>query len=278
VSPRSGVLGGNVLEQVVNIIQALNGADFAWIMAGAFAGGLVNGLTGFGTGVSALPFWVQAVEPIIAAQMAAGAAVASQLSTLKAIWHAINWRELRLMLLAGIAAVPLGIMGQAHIDAGAFKAFVGAITIVYAVVMLSAGGRMRIAADNPTSNAAIGFVGGFMGGIAGISGVPPTIWAALNGWSKARSRGVFQAFNLTILATMLLASLVTGSLGLRYATLLLTALPATFLGVWTGGTIYRRLDDRRFDKVVLLLLLVSGIVLIWPLAAPLTVQFVAWAA
>jgi uncharacterized protein len=266
-----------VLETVLEHVRSLGAAEIAWIMAGALAGGLVNGLTGFGTGVSALPFWVHAVEPVVAAQLAAGAAVASQLSTLKAIWHAINWRELSLMLLAGIAAVPLGVMGQAHIDAAAFKAFVGAITVVYAVVMLSAGGRLRIAADNPTSNAAIGFLGGFMGGIAGISGVPPTIWAALNGWPKERSRGVFQAFNLTILATMLLASIASGSLGLRYATLLLFALPATFFGVWIGGTIYRRLDDRRFDRIVLSLLLVSGLVLVWPSIPSIEPLIPAWA-
>jgi uncharacterized protein len=262
-----------VLETLFGYALELSATEIAWILAGALAGGLSNGLTGFGTGISALPFWVHAVEPVMAAQMAAGAAVAGQLSTLKAIWHAINWRELRPMLLAGIAAVPLGVMGQAHIDAAAFKAFVGAITIVYAVVMLSAGGRMRIAADNPTSNASIGFLGGFMGGLAGISGVPPTIWAALNGWPKERSRGVFQAFNLTILATMLLASLASGSLGLRYATLLLIALPATFLGVWIGSTIYRRLDNRRFDRVVLLLLLLSGFVLARPIAMGLLSRF-----
>lgn len=258
-------MGARVFDQFYGYVQVLSTPDVAWILAGALAGGLVNGLTGFGTGVSALPFWVQAVEPIIAAQMAAGAAVASQLSTLRSIWHAINWRDVTPMLIAGIAAVPLGIMGQARIDTATFKAFIGAITILYAVIMLSAGGRIRIAADNPASNASVGFVGGFLGGLAGISGVPPTVWATLNGWPKERRRGVFQAFNLTILGTMLLASLVTGRLSWRYASLLLMALPATFLGVWIGNTIYRRLDDRRFDTVVLLLLLASGLVLVWPM-------------
>jgi hypothetical protein len=32
-----------------------------FVLAGAVAGGFVNGLTGFGTGLTALPFWLQAI-------------------------------------------------------------------------------------------------------------------------------------------------------------------------------------------------------------------------
>ena len=32
------------------------------VLVGALAGGFVNGLTGFGTGLTALPFWLQAVD------------------------------------------------------------------------------------------------------------------------------------------------------------------------------------------------------------------------
>ena len=34
------------------------------ILAGALAGGFVSGLTGFGTGISALAIWLTAVEPV----------------------------------------------------------------------------------------------------------------------------------------------------------------------------------------------------------------------
>jgi hypothetical protein len=37
----------------------------AFVLAGALVGGFVNGLTGFGTGLTALPFWLQAVEPLL---------------------------------------------------------------------------------------------------------------------------------------------------------------------------------------------------------------------
>jgi uncharacterized membrane protein YfcA len=40
-------------------------------------------------------------------------------------------------------------------------------------------------------------------------------------------------------------------------------LPATIAGAWTGGFAYRRLADRGYQRVVMVLLLASGLGLIW---------------
>ena len=56
-------------------------AELAFLLAGALAGGIVNGMTGFGTGLSALPFWLQAFPSATSAQLAAAARIAGQLKT-----------------------------------------------------------------------------------------------------------------------------------------------------------------------------------------------------
>jgi hypothetical protein len=40
-------------------------------------------------------------------------------------------------------------------------------------------------------------------------------------------------------------------------------LPATIAGAWTGGFAYRGLADRGYQRVVMVLLLASGLGLIW---------------
>jgi uncharacterized protein len=246
------------LDLILNVWSTLSASDVGWILAGALAGGLVNGLTGFGTGVSALPFWVNAVEPLIAAQMAAGSAVASQLSTLRSIWSSIRWRALIPLITAGLLGIPVGLLAQPLIDGKTFKIVIGVITCIYAIIMLTAGGRFRINIENRAAESLLGFVSGIMGGIAGISGVLPTMWAALNDWPKDRRRGMFQAFNLTILATMLVISFFAGRLGIKFLSVLLIALPASLLGAWIGSAIYARVDNRHFDRIVLCLLLLGG--------------------
>ncbi len=62
---------------------------------------------------------------------------------------------------------------------------------------------------------------------------------------------------------MLVASFAQGMIELSSLIALGLALPGTLLGNWAGVLLYRRLDDVRFDRIVLGVLLVSGIGLIW---------------
>jgi len=39
-----------------------------------------------------------------------------------------------------------------------------------------------------------------LGGLAGLSGPIPILWASVRGWDKNQRRGVFQTFNWTVLS------------------------------------------------------------------------------
>lgn len=233
------------------------------VLAGALAGGFVNGLTGFGTALTGLPIWLQAVEPLIAAQLASACSVVSQVATLPAIWKSIDWRSLAPLICAGLLGVPIGTWCLPYISLAVFKLGVGVLLIGYCSVMLLAPGRLVLSSRSSVVDAMVGFGGGILGGLAGLSGALPTVWATLQAWSKEERRAVFQAFNLTILSAMLVASLAQGLIGWRFLAAGAVALPGTLAGSWLGSRLYLRLDDRGFDRLVLLLLLVSGLGLVW---------------
>jgi uncharacterized protein len=238
-------------------------ATLALILAGALAGGFVNGLTGFGTALTGLPMWLQAVEPLIAAQLASACSVLGHLTTLPTIWRAADWRRLAPMLIAGLVGVPIGTWILPLIPLQTFKMAIGAILMIYCSFMLFVAGRVEFIAGGRGAEAVVGFAGGILGGIAALSGVLPTIYASLKGWPKDERRAFFQAFNLTLLTAMLVASVVQGLVGMRFLVALAVAIPGTLTGSWVGVRLYRRLDDRRFDRVVLVVLLFSGLGLIW---------------
>jgi uncharacterized membrane protein YfcA len=194
----------------------------AVLLAGALAGGFVNGLTGFGTGLTALPLWLQALEPVLAAQLVSAASIVGHVTAIPGIWARVDWRRLAPLLAGGL---------------------------------LEAGGR--------GAEAGVGLAAGILGGMAGLSGALPTVWAALKGWPKEERRIAFQAFNMTILSAMLVATVVQGLIGTRLLLALALSLPATLIGGRLGAWLYHRLDDRRFDRLVLALLLLSGLVLVW---------------
>jgi len=93
--------------------------------------------------------------------------------------------------------------------------------------------------------------------------VLPTMWATVRGWGRNESRGVFQAFNLTVLSVALLSHAFAGLLTSEVGLALLAALPGTICGAWLGVHPYGRVDDRQFRAIILVLLCISGSGLIW---------------
>jgi uncharacterized membrane protein YfcA len=143
-----------------------------------------------------------------------------------------------------------------------FKLFIGCLLIVYCSFMLIRRSAPTVTWGGPVADGTVGFGGGILGGLTGLSGPLPTIWASLRGWSKDARRGVFQAFNLSILMLAMVSQAVGGFITAEVGKLALVALPGTLLGAWLGRKTYNRLGDGRFNQVVLILLLLSGISII----------------
>ena len=242
--------------------------DELLILAGASAGGYVSGLTGFGTGLTALPFWLNVVHPVVAAPLVVICSVVAQLQTLPAIWHAVDRRRAAPFVIGGLVGVPLGTLLLAYVSAQAFKLFLGVFLVVYCAFMLARRVAPVIAWGGRAADAAVGFGGGILGGLAGLSGALPTIWASLRGWGKDAKRGVFQVFNLSILAFALGAQALGGFMTLEVGKYVLIALPGTLLGAWLGRLTYNWLGDDRFNQVVLALLLLAGLSIVVSASLP----------
>jgi uncharacterized membrane protein YfcA len=240
------------------------GADQAIIIVlGALAGGLVSGLAGFGTGITAMGIWLYAVSPSVAASLVVVCSVASQVQTLPTIWHAIEGKRVLAFIVPGLIGVPFGTVLLSYLDARVLKIGIGALLLTFSIHMLLCRARSGSDWGGRFADGSIGFCGGVLGGLAGLSGPLPTMWAVVRGWTKAESRSVFQAFNLSILSAALLAHAISGYLNAQVGRAIVVALPGTIAGAWIGARAYQRLHDRRFQDIILALLCVSGGLLVW---------------
>jgi hypothetical protein len=235
----------------------------AVVMAGAFAGGFVSGLAGFGTGLMALGIWLHVLDPISAASLVLICSVVAQVLTIRTVWHAIDRTRVGPMILAGLFGVPIGNWLLPRIAPDVFRLCMGVLLVAFAGFMLFGPIQLRVTRGGHAADSAVGFAGGILGGLTGLSGALPTVWAALRGWGKDERRGVFQAFNLAILLAAIVSQAATGRLTAEVGRLVLLALPGTLIGAWLGVRTYRRLADRRFHEVVLGLLGLSGLTLVW---------------
>jgi len=240
-------------------------ADIALLLFGALLGGFTNGLTGFGTALTAVPVWIQIMSPPMAGALGAAAGVTGQIQTMHHIWHAIDWRRAATFIVPGLIGVPVGTLLLPMIDIRQFKLGVGAVLVVYCGFQLLSAKLARTGVSTSggrLADMAVGFGGGVMSGLAGLSGPLPIIWATFKPWSRDEKRALFQTFNFTILLTTVISSAIAGLLPRAFWISLLLCVPATFVGVHLGTLAYRRLDDRRFDRVVISLLLAVGVSLI----------------
>ena len=101
-----------------------------------------------------------------------------------------------------------------------------------------------------------------MGGIAGFSGVLPSLWVTLRGWDKELQRSVIQNFSLAALAVTLLSYIATGMATAPMLPKFAVVAPAMLLPALLGARIYRGLSPETFRRVVLLLLSAAGLAMV----------------
>jgi uncharacterized protein len=246
----------------------MSAPTYALLLFGALAGGFVSGLAGFGTALMALGIWLYLLPPSLAVPLVLVCSVIAQSSTLPSIWKTIDFRLVWPFLIGGLAGVPLGTLLIAHANPEVFKLTIGVLLLVFPTALFFQRTPMAFRFGGKWADAAIGFAGGILGGLAGLSGPIPILWASVRGWGKEARRGIFQTYNWTVLATALCLQIATGLVKPDLIWLVLIAFPGTIIGAWLGARLYHAMSDRNFADVVLGLLFLSGIGLVWSGIAP----------
>jgi uncharacterized membrane protein YfcA len=111
-------------------------------------------------------------------------------------------------------------------------------------------------------DAGVGFSNGVLGGATGLGGILPTLWCVLRGWHRDEHRAVSQP---TAVVTFALSLLAFGGMGLvtpETTRLFFMGLPALVAGTLLGWSLYGKLDEAAFRKVVLVLLFASGVAIV----------------
>ena len=145
----------------------LGAGQIVLIVIGALAGGIVNGLTGFGTALTALGIWLFALPPTVAATLVILSSVVSQLQTLPMIWRTILWKRVVAFVAPGVLGVPIGTFLLPHIDPRLFKIGVGVFLVLYSAHVLARRFEVKTAWGGTIADGVIGFFGGICGGLAG---------------------------------------------------------------------------------------------------------------
>jgi uncharacterized protein len=111
-------------------------------------------------------------------------------------------------------------------------------------------------------NALVGFGGGLIGGLTAMPGALPTIWCDMHGVPKNQQRGLVQPFIAAMQLFALALMLMRQDLSSKVFLDLVLSVPALLAGTALGILAFRHVNDSTFRRIVLVVLLVSGLILV----------------
>ncbi len=234
----------------------------AAVVAGAAAAGFVQGLSGFGFSLVAVALWAWVMAPAELGPLVVACSLLGQILAVGTIRRRFDLRRLAPFLVGGLLGVPVGTALLPHVEQTEFKAAVGGFLVLWCGASLLVRRLPPVTRGGRLADAAAGWLGGVMGGIGGMTGPAPTLWCNLRGWDKDAQRAVFQSFNLVMLGVTLGVYAATGLITAAGVRLFAVAAPSMAIPTLLGAMLYRRIDDQAFRRVVLGLLLISGVVLL----------------
>jgi uncharacterized membrane protein YfcA len=234
-----------------------------FLIAGATAGGLVNGLAGFGTALFSLGFLLQIIPPPEAVAVVVVMSITSGVQGLIVVQEGIvaNPGRLARFLIPAFVGVPFGAAILAVISAGTLKITIALFLMLYGAFFVARRSLPRFERPTPLIDCLIGLSGGVLGGAASLSGALPTMWCAMRPWTKIEQRAVLQPFNVAVLALTMTVLALKGTYTPHVLLLVVIAVPVAMIAAQIGIAIYRRLTDEQFRRLIIGLMFVSGVLL-----------------
>jgi uncharacterized protein len=246
----------------MQLMENIVSFEIAIFLLGTFMAALVTGLAGFAFGLVAAAIWLYALTPIQTTALIVGYGLIVQGYAVWKLRHNLNAGRLVPLIVGSAIGIPFGVLVLRWIAPAYLRAAVGVLLILFSLYNLFRPTLPSMKQAGPTADAGAGFLNGLVGGSTGLAGIVIVIWSNLRGWQRDEQRAAFQPTGVATFLMTIVALGGSGSITAAMVKLFAIGLPALAIGTWVGWKLYGKLDETKFRKGALLLLLVSGISLV----------------
>ena len=242
----------------------MDGLNLALFLAAAFFGGLTSGVSGFAMGLVVSGVWLHMISPDQNALLIVLCGLVTQGSGIWRVRHAVNWRTVTPFIIGGAVGVPAGTALLTSVDQNTLRITIGVLLVLYSLYNLIRP-AVKPVQGGVAADVGVGVANGLIGGLTGLGGIAVTIWCQLRGGPKDAQRAIFQPVMFATFVMSAISLAVARAFTVETFKLYALALPALIVGVWCGLNLYGKLNDAAFRKMILMLLLFSGLALIAPM-------------
>jgi len=233
------------------------------LLFGAFFAGLVQGATGFGSGIVLNAFWLHILEPSAAISLNIVSCLFVSALPIYKLRKTLDFSKLKSFVFFGVIGIPTGLLILMMTDPSIFKTTVGLILVIFSIWKFKSKDILINFKSNPALDKLIGFISGILGGFAALGGILPTIWVNLQRLPKNTQRGTYEPFIFITSIAAVISFYFAGFLTLDIFYNFLKAFPALMLGSWIGIKIYALINEALFRQVILGLIFLAGLVLLF---------------
>ena len=233
------------------------------LLFGAFFAGLVQGATGFGSGIVLNAFWLHILEPSAAISLNIVSCLFVSALPIYKLRKTLDFSKLKSFVFFGVIGIPTGLLILTMTDPSIFKTTVGFILVIFSIWKFKSKDILINFKSNPALDKLIGFISGILGGFAALGGILPTIWVNLQRLPKNTQRGTYEPFIFITSIAAVISFYFAGFLTLDIFYNFLKAFPALMLGSWIGIKIYALINEALFRQVILGLIFLAGLVLLF---------------
>ena len=233
-------------------------SDLFIIGAAWFIGAFINGLTGMGGTLIALPLITIFISSKSIILISFIASIMVGLMTLLLYWRYIDVKDVLGFWIPALPGIVIGVWTLKIVDIELLELLLCIIIVLHIIVQLIQDWLGTCMAPRAAMKYICGFIAGFFGGSIGINGPIMAMYASLMCLDKNKARGFFTSSTV--------ASLV--SLGIVVSNGLITedivrasswVAPAAVLGFLCAWPLAKRIRQETFHNALLILLGVAAV-------------------